>query len=49
MRIRGGSAMDKIVARSLDEITFWSRIMKEHAFFLSLGFTYEQKQLIEEA
>lgn len=41
--------MDKIVARSLDEITFWSRIMKEHAFFLSLGFTYEQKQLIEEA
>lgn len=41
--------MDKIVARSLDEIIFWSRIMKEHAFFLSLGFTYEQKQLIEEA
>lgn len=38
-----------IVARSLDEIKFWSRIMKEHALFLSLGFTYEQKQLIEEA
>lgn len=38
-----------IVARSLDEIKFWSRIMKEHALFLSLGFTYEQKKLIEEA
>jgi hypothetical protein len=38
-----------IVARSLDEIQFWSRIMKEHALFLSLGFTYEQKQLIDEA
>lgn len=40
---------NEFVARSLDEIQFWSRIMKEHAFFLSLGFTYEQKQLIEEA
>lgn len=38
-----------IVARSLDEIKFWSRIMKEHALFLSLGFTYEQKHLIDEA
>ncbi|NQD67364.1 DUF2935 domain-containing protein [Bacillus haikouensis] len=38
-----------IVERSLDEIAFWSRIMKEHALFLSLGFTYEQSQLIEEA
>lgn len=38
-----------IVARSLDEIQFWSRIMKEHALFLSLGFTYEQNQLIDEA
>jgi hypothetical protein len=38
-----------IVVRSLDEIKFWSRIMKEHALFLSLGFTYEQQQLIEEA
>ncbi|MFB5663982.1 DUF2935 domain-containing protein [Alteribacillus sp. HJP-4] len=37
------------VVRSLDEIKFWSRIMKEHALFLTLGFTYEQKQLIEEA
>ncbi|RHW38109.1 DUF2935 domain-containing protein [Neobacillus notoginsengisoli] len=40
---------DPIVARSLDEIRFWSRIMKEHSLFLSLGFTYEQKQLIDEA
>src|SRR5690606_21816313 len=38
-----------IVERSLDEIQFWSRIMKEHALFLSLGFTHEQKQLIAEA
>jgi hypothetical protein len=38
-----------IVVRSLDEIQFWSRIMKEHALFLSLGFTYEQQQLIAEA
>ncbi|MFB5661527.1 DUF2935 domain-containing protein [Alteribacillus sp. HJP-4] len=37
------------VVRSLDEIKFWSRIMKEHSLFLTLGFTYEQKQLIEEA
>src|SRR3954468_6212307 len=42
-------ATDTIVSRSLDEIAFWSRIMKEHSLFLSLGFTYEQKQLIEEA
>ncbi|MBM7608917.1 hypothetical protein JOD29_002183 [Lysinibacillus composti] len=41
--------VNPIVARSLDEIRFWSRIMKEHAFFLSLGFTYDQKQLIAEA
>lgn len=42
-------ATNLIVARSLDEIKFWSRIMKEHALFLSLGFTYEQQQLIDEA
>jgi hypothetical protein len=42
-------ANDPIVARSLDEIKFWFRIMKEHALFLSLGFTYEQQQLINEA
>ncbi|MDQ0216288.1 hypothetical protein J2S13_002729 [Oikeobacillus pervagus] len=40
---------DPIVVRSLNEINFWSRIMKEHALFLSLGFTYEQKQLVDEA
>lgn len=38
-----------IVERSLDEISFWSRIMKEHSLFLSLGFTYEQTALIQEA
>ncbi|WP_240374890.1 DUF2935 domain-containing protein [Bacillus piscicola] len=38
-----------IVARSLEEISFWARIMKEHALFLSLGFTYEQEKLIKEA
>ncbi len=38
-----------IVVRSLDEIKFWSRIMKEHALFLTLGFTHEQKKLINEA
>jgi len=47
---KGGWGMaDPIVTRSLDEIRFWSRIMKEHALFLSLGFTYEQQQLINEA
>lgn len=35
--------------QSLEEIRFWSRIMKEHAFFLSLGFTADQKELIQEA
>ena len=48
--IKGGLTLaNLIVARSLDEIAFWSRIMKEHALFLSLGFTYEQSQLIDEA
>ncbi|MDQ0220160.1 DUF2935 domain-containing protein [Peribacillus cavernae] len=37
------------VLRSLDEIRFWSRIMKEHAFFLSLGFSYNDSKLIQEA
>jgi hypothetical protein len=37
------------VTRSLDEIRFWSRIMKEHALFLSLGFSADDKQLIDEA
>lgn len=37
------------VARSLDEIRFWSRIMKEHSLFLKLGFRCEDTQLITEA
>ena len=37
------------VERSLNEIRFWSRIMKEHSFFLRLGFRAEDTQLIEEA
>lgn len=40
---------NQFVVRSLNEIQFWSRIMKEHALFLSLGFTHDQKQLIMEA
>lgn len=40
---------DPFVARSLDEIRFWSRIMKEHSFFLKLGFRCEDTQLIQEA
>lgn len=37
------------VVRSLDEIRFWSRIMKEHSLFLKLGFRCEDTQLISEA
>ncbi|MGG0812928.1 DUF2935 domain-containing protein [Paenibacillus alvei] len=37
------------VIRSLDEIRFWSRIMKEHSLFLKLGFRCEDTQLIQEA
>lgn len=37
------------VERSLNEIRFWSRIMKEHSLFLRLGFRCEDTQLIEEA
>jgi len=40
---------NEFVVRSLDEIRFWSRIMKEHALFLSLGFTFNEKKLIQEA
>lgn len=40
---------DPFVIRSLDEIRFWSRIMKEHALFLRLGFRCEDTQLINEA
>lgn len=40
---------DAFVARSIDEIRFWSRIMKEHSLFLKLGFRCEDTQLINEA
>jgi hypothetical protein len=39
----------QFVIRSLDEIRFWSRIMKEHSLFLRLGFRCEDTQLINEA
>jgi hypothetical protein len=46
----GGRMMsDAFVARSLDEIRFWSRIMKEHSLFLKLGFRCEDTKLIQEA
>ena len=45
--MRNNSGM--FVERSLDEIRFWSRIMKEHSLFLRLGFRCEDTQLIEEA
>jgi len=41
--------IDGFVERSLDEIRFWSRIMKEHSLFLRLGFRCEDTQLIQEA
>lgn len=44
-----GIATGMFVARSLDEIRFWSRIMKEHSLFLKLGFRCDDTQLIEEA
>lgn len=40
---------EMFVTRSLDEIRFWARIMKEHSLFLRLGFRCEDTQLIEEA
>ncbi|WP_274650968.1 DUF2935 domain-containing protein [Paenibacillus humicola] len=40
---------DGFVTRSLDEIRFWSRIMKEHSLFLRLGFRAEDTALIDEA
>lgn len=40
---------NEFVVRSLDEIRFWSRIMKEHSLFLKLGFRCEDTQLINEA
>lgn len=43
------SLVDHFVARSLEEVRFWSRIMKEHSFFLRLGFRCDDTQLINEA
>ncbi|MFD0048391.1 DUF2935 domain-containing protein [Actinomycetes bacterium NPDC127524] len=40
---------EMFVERSLNEIRFWSRIMKEHSLFLRLGFRAEDTQLILEA
>lgn len=40
---------DRFVSRSLEEISFWSRIMKEHSFFLCLGFRAEDTMLKNEA
>ncbi|MFS0554504.1 DUF2935 domain-containing protein [Brevibacillus sp. 179-C9.3 HS] len=40
---------DVFVERSLEEIRFWSRIMKEHSLFLKLGFHCDDTKLIEEA
>ncbi|WP_239696837.1 DUF2935 domain-containing protein [Paenibacillus oryzisoli] len=40
---------NEFVMRSLDEIRFWSRIMKEHSLFLKLGFRCEDTMLIQEA
>jgi hypothetical protein len=40
---------DMFVVRSLEEVRFWSRIMKEHSFFLRLGFRCEDTSLINEA
>lgn len=45
----GNALSNAFVARSLDEIRFWSRIMKEHSLFLKLGFRCEDTQLINEA
>lgn len=41
--------MNEFVSRSLEEVRFWSRIMKEHSLFLRLGFRCEDTQLINEA
>ncbi|WP_289137091.1 DUF2935 domain-containing protein [uncultured Brevibacillus sp.] len=40
---------DLFVDRSLEEIRFWSRIMKEHSLFLKLGFNCDDTKLINEA
>ncbi|WP_232697385.1 DUF2935 domain-containing protein [Brevibacillus daliensis] len=40
---------DAFVSRSLEEVRFWSRIMKEHSLFLKLGFNCDDTKLIKEA
>lgn len=45
----GWLQLNEFVTRSLDEIRFWSRIMKEHSLFLKLGFRCDDTQLIQEA
>lgn len=40
---------NEFVDRSLAEIRFWSRIMKEHSLFLKLGFNCDDTKLINEA
>ncbi|MGF9821079.1 DUF2935 domain-containing protein [Brevibacillus agri] len=40
---------DEFVERSLEEIRFWSRIMKEHSLFLKLGFNCDDTKLISDA
>ncbi|MFY0544008.1 DUF2935 domain-containing protein [Brevibacillus sp. H7] len=40
---------DAFVVRSLEEVQFWSRIMKEHSLFLRLGFHCDDTKLIDEA
>ncbi|MDN4074892.1 DUF2935 domain-containing protein [Fictibacillus terranigra] len=44
-----GVTSGKFAERSLNEIRFWSRIMKEHSLFLRLGFRAEDTLLINEA
>ncbi|WP_132313078.1 MULTISPECIES: DUF2935 domain-containing protein [unclassified Paenibacillus] len=45
----GWLQLNGFVTRSLDEVRFWSRIMKEHSLFLKLGFRCDDTQLIQEA
>ncbi|WP_418895886.1 DUF2935 domain-containing protein [Sporosarcina cyprini] len=49
LNFEGVRDITSFVMQSIEEIRFWSRIMKEHAFFLSLGFTADQTKLIQEA
>lgn len=47
--LEGSQLSDGFVTRSLAEIRFWSRIMKEHSLFLKLGFYCDDTNLIKEA